>query len=74
FLTRLRVGPKLVDAKGVPQLYAGRVRIWHLVLVLLAGFVALGVAVAATPVGGDWWSSVGDGRSDVLQWIQGLFT
>ena len=26
FLTRLRVGPKLVDAKGIPQLYAGRVR------------------------------------------------
>ena len=41
FLTRLRVGPKLVDAKGVPQLYAGRVRLWHLLLVLLAGLLAL---------------------------------
>jgi uncharacterized membrane-anchored protein len=74
FLTRLRVGPKLVDAKGVPQLYAGRVRLWHLALVLLAGFLALGVAVAATPTGGDWWSTVHDALSDVLQWIQGLFT
>ena len=74
FLTRLRVGPKLVDAKGVPQLYAGRVRLWHLVLVLLAGLVALGVAIAATPVGEQWWSSIGGALSDVLDWIQGLFT
>jgi uncharacterized membrane-anchored protein len=74
FLTRLRVGPKLVDAKGIPQLYAGRVRVWHLVLVLLAGLLALGVAIAATPVGDDWWSSIGGALSDVLDWIQGLFT
>jgi uncharacterized membrane-anchored protein len=74
FLTRLRVGPKLVDAKGIPQLYAGRVRLWHLALVLLAGFLALGVAIAATPVGDDWWSSIGGALTDVLDWIQGLFT
>jgi uncharacterized membrane-anchored protein len=74
FLTRLRVGPKLVDAKGVPQLYAGRVRIWHLLLVLVAGVLALGVAIAATPVGDVWWSSIGGALSDVLDWIQGLFS
>jgi uncharacterized membrane-anchored protein len=74
FLTRLRVGPKLVDAKGVPQLYSGRVRAWQLVLVLLAGLVALAVAIAATPVGEDWWSSIGGALSDVLDWIQGLFS
>ena len=74
FLTRLRVGPKLVDAKGVPQLYAGRVRLWHMALVLLAGLAALGVAVAATPVGGEWWTSISAGLSDVLDWIQGLFS
>ena len=74
FLTRLRVGPKLVDARSVPQLYAGRVRVWHLVLVMLAALVALCVAIAATPVGGDWWSSIGSWLSDVLDWIQGLFS
>ena len=57
FLTRLRVGPKLVDAKGVPQLYSGRVRVWHLLAVLLAGIVALLVAVAGTPVGQEWWDA-----------------
>ncbi|MGZ8738287.1 MAG: putative cytokinetic ring protein SteA [Nocardioides sp.] len=74
FLTRLRVGPKLVDAKGVQQLYAGRVRLWHLGLVLLAGLVALGVAIAATPVGAEWWDDLQVALSDLFDWIQGLFT
>ncbi len=73
FLTRLRVGPKLVDAKSVPQLYAGRVRLWHLALVLLTGLVALAAAVAVTPVGAEWWSAFTTALSDVLTWIQGLF-
>jgi uncharacterized membrane-anchored protein len=72
FLTRLRVGPKLVDARSVPQLYAGRVRLWHLALVLLAGLVAVAVAVFVTPVGQEWWSSVTEALSDVLDWIRGL--
>jgi len=74
FLTRLRVGPKLVDAKGVPQLYSGRVRLWHLAVVLLAGIVALCVAIAATPVGADWWSAISGALNDLLDWIQGLFS
>ncbi len=74
FLTRLRVGPKLVDAKGVQQLYAGRVRLWHLALVLLAGLIALGVAISATPVGGGWWEDLQAALSDLFDWIQGLFT
>jgi uncharacterized membrane-anchored protein len=74
FLTRLRVGPKLVDARGVPQLYSGRVRLWQLLLVLLAGVLALVVAIASTPVGAEWWSSASGTFSDVLDQIQGLFT
>jgi uncharacterized membrane-anchored protein len=74
FLTRLRVGPKLVDAKGVPHLYAGRVRMWHLLLVLLAGVAALLVAVAATPVGQEWWTTVQPPLDDLYDWFQGLFT
>jgi uncharacterized membrane-anchored protein len=74
FLTRLRVGPRLVDAKGVHQLYSGRVRLWHLALVLLAGLVALGIAIAATPVGAAWWDDLAGAFSDLLDWIQGLIT
>ena len=74
FLTRLRVGPKLVDAKGVPQLYSGRVRIWHLLLVLLAGIAALLVAIFATPVGQEWWTSAQGPLQDLYDWFQGLFS
>jgi uncharacterized membrane-anchored protein len=46
FLTRLRVGPILVDAKGVSRLYNTRVRRSDLVLLVGAALVALLVAVA----------------------------
>jgi len=74
FLTRLRVGPKLVDAKGVPQLYSGRVRIWHLLVVLLAGVAALLVALAGTPAGHEWWETVSTWLDPVTDWLQGLLS
>ena len=63
YLTRLKVGHRLVDADAVPHLYSGRVRPWHLLLVLLAGLVALAAALSVTPVGHDWL----DALSDLLQ-------
>jgi uncharacterized membrane-anchored protein len=41
FLTRLRLGPVLVDAKGVHQLYEGRVRRRDVALLVAAGLTAL---------------------------------
>jgi uncharacterized membrane-anchored protein len=62
FLTRLRVGPRLVDARSVPTLYAGRVRLWQLAVVLLAGLLALLAAIATTPRGEQWIDELrGDG-------------
>jgi len=58
FLTRLRLGPRLVDAAAVPQLYSGRMRWWYVLLVLVAGLVALAVAIGTTPVGQDWWDQI----------------
>jgi len=49
FLTRLRVGEILVDAKGVSRLYRPRPARAPLVGVLTAGFVTLLVIVATTP-------------------------
>jgi uncharacterized membrane-anchored protein len=49
FLTRLRVGEILVDAKGVSRLVSRQVGIWPLVLVAAAGLGALVVAVAVSP-------------------------
>ena len=45
FLTRLRLGPMLIDAKGVSQLYRGRVRRRD-ILLLVAAAIAVILAVA----------------------------
>jgi uncharacterized membrane-anchored protein len=51
FLTRLRLGPVLVDAKGVNQLYEGRVRRLDLVLLIAAALVAIiVVAIVSRPI------------------------
>jgi len=71
-LIRLRVGPKLVAAESISMLYAGRVRLWHLALVLLSGLLVLAAAVLATPAGQDWWSQLTVALSDVLEWFRGL--
>ncbi|MCF6377800.1 putative cytokinetic ring protein SteA [Nocardioides KLBMP 9356] len=54
FLTRLKVGPDLVDATALPRLYDGAVRPRHLLGALLAGLVAVAAAISVTPVGQQW--------------------
>ena len=49
FVTRLKVGEILVDAKGVSRLVSRRVGIWPLVTFAGAGITAIVVAVAASP-------------------------
>ncbi|MCW2793325.1 MAG: hypothetical protein JWO76_2423 [Nocardioides sp.] len=66
FLTRLKVGPRLVDARAVPYLYSGRVRPRHLYLVMLAGLAALAAAIAVTPVGHEWAASAATALSDLV--------
>lgn len=41
FLTRLRLGPMLIDAKGVSQLYRGRVRRRDIVLLVVAALAVI---------------------------------
>jgi uncharacterized membrane-anchored protein len=48
FLTRLKVGERLVDARGVSQLFRNRVGIWPLVAFALAGAAALAAVVVAS--------------------------
>lgn len=67
FLTRLKVGPRLVDATAVPSLYSGRVRPWHLLVVMLAGLVAVAAAIAVTPVGQEWAHQLTAWLTDTLQ-------
>jgi uncharacterized membrane-anchored protein len=72
FLTRLRVGSRLVDAKAVPVVYAGRVRPWHLALVLLAGLVALAAALSTSPDGAALLRDLQDQAQPLIDWIRGL--
>jgi uncharacterized membrane-anchored protein len=45
FLTRLKVGARLVDAKGVSKLYPSRVSVWQLVALVVAALVAVSTIV-----------------------------
>jgi len=45
FLTRLRIGATLVDAKGVSELYHARVKGWHLTLMAIAALVTIVIIV-----------------------------
>ena len=64
FLTRLRLGPVLVDAKGVSRLYEGRVRSRDIALLFLAAMIAvLSIAIVSEPIQVFWhgiWLSVRD--------------
>lgn len=64
FLTRLRVGPRLLEARAAARLHAHPLRGWHLLLLVLAALVAVAVSVAATPVGQEWADTVRDVVSD----------
>lgn len=47
FLTRMRLGPVLVDAKGVSQLYEGRVRRSDIALLIASGLLVMVVILLA---------------------------
>lgn len=73
FLTRLRVGGKLIDAKGVSRLYTHRVPSRQLGLLVLAGIAALVAALVATPVGRAFFTVVLTRLDDLLAWFRSLF-
>ncbi len=74
YLTRLKVGPRLVDAAAVPDLYSGTVRARHLFLLALAGLIALTAAIAVTPVGQEWADTLRQAATDLFDSAQGLFS
>ncbi len=49
FITQLKVGEILIDAKGVSRLASRQVGIWPLVLLALAGLAAIAVAILVSP-------------------------
>ena len=73
FLTRLRVGGKLVDAKGVSRLYRQRISNAQLAMLVVSGLVALVVALMSTAAGQTLFGLTGAWMDDVWSWILGLF-
>lgn len=74
FITRLRVGAKLVDAKGVSRLYRSRVSTFQVVALMAAGLFAVGVAMVAIGADDVVWSILRARWGDFVYWIRELFT
>jgi uncharacterized membrane-anchored protein len=73
FLTHLRVGGKIVNARGVHQLYQSRISGWALVALVLAALFTISIAIAYSPVGpvlGDYLTAT---WHTFAYWFTGLF-
>ena len=73
FLTRLRVGGKLVDAKGVSRLYRSRISTASLLLLVLATLLTMSVALFVSSAGRAYSTLVVDRWHDLVFWVGGLF-
>jgi uncharacterized membrane-anchored protein len=74
FLTRLRLGGKLVDAKGVSRLYRSRISGAALLLLVLAAFIAIGAALAVSQAGRTYLDLLGDKWDHFVAWVEKLFS
>lgn len=74
FLTRLRVGSKLIDAKGVSRLYRERISNVQLTLLVLSGLLALSVAIASTAAGQTLLGIMGARLDDLFLFISQTWT
>ena len=73
FLTRLQVGSKLVDARGVSRLYRSRISNWQIAFLLIAGVLGVLAAVTATEAGQITFDLVRVWWSDFVLWLKNLF-
>ncbi|MGY1802158.1 putative cytokinetic ring protein SteA [Blastococcus sp. SYSU D00922] len=74
FLTRLRLGGKLVDAKGVSRLYRSRISTTALVVLVLAAFLAIGSALAVSAAGRVYLDLLLDQWNSFVFWLENLFS
>jgi uncharacterized membrane-anchored protein len=74
FLTRLRVGSKLVDAKGVSMLYRSRISTPQLLLLAITALITMGVALALSPLGQTWLNGLQDFWNAFIFSLVGLFS
>ena len=70
-LTRIRVGDKIVDAKGVSRLYQSRISAKSLGFLAIAALVPI-IALAWTPVGKLYLGYLGLALHQLWYWLTGL--
>ncbi|QQQ74726.1 thiamine pyrophosphokinase [Saccharothrix sp. 6-C] len=73
FLTRLKLGNKLVDGHAVATLHRARVSSGLVVLLVLAVVAAMTAAVAVSGVGQVYVDLAADALHSVVDWFGGLF-
>lgn len=73
FLTRLRVGGKLVEPRGVSRLYQQRISSLQLAVLLLAGLFALAAALDTTQLGQVGYQLLATRVDGFLAWMRGWF-
>jgi uncharacterized membrane-anchored protein len=74
FLTRLRLGGKLVDAKGVSRLYRSRISTTALVVLVLAAFIAIGSTLVVSTAGRVYLDLLLDQWNSFVFWLENLFS
>jgi uncharacterized membrane-anchored protein len=72
-LTRMRVGDKFVEPKGVSRLYHSRVSTSWLVMLVLAAVITMAVALWFLPGGHIFIRLIGLRLSPFWHWLTGLF-
>ncbi|HSA51652.1 MAG TPA: putative cytokinetic ring protein SteA [Yinghuangia sp.] len=73
FLTRLRVGGKLVDAKGVSRLYRSRISTTSLLVMCLAALITIAVTIRVSPIGQAYYHVFQAQWNSFVFWLQGIF-
>ncbi len=74
FLTRLRLGGKLVDAKGVSRLYRPRISNSALFLLVIAALAAIVAALAVSTASLAWLDILRDAWDSFVFWLEDILS
>lgn len=74
FLTRLKLGDRLVDGKAVAALHRNRVSLGLVLLLMVCALLVVGAALSVTDVGQAYVELAAARWHDLLTWIEGLFS
>jgi len=74
FLTRIRVGSRLLDADGVARLYRNRISVFALLMLVVAALAAIVVVLVVADKGNPYLSDLKQWWDDAIDWVQGRFS